>query len=216
MTKKFDKAGISLSKAGLDGIRAEAVMILDHSISMSPGYRSGMVSTLVARALAFALHIDRDGRIPVIPFDSRLWPEVDVTLSNYADIVDQRIYRPGQMGGTYLAPALYQVLRMAETTEVPLYVVIVTDDDPSDRTAVISTIKELKRYPVFLKVLTLEDAPFWDSMDDMVVPGLIDNLDAKRVADPANMADLAFADVMVDEWHSWIDAAVAAGILLPA
>ncbi|WP_330253125.1 VWA domain-containing protein [Nocardia sp. NBC_00565] len=213
LTKKFDKAGISLSKAGLDGIRAEAVMILDHSGSMCSGYQNGMVQTLVDRALAFALQIDGDGKIPVIPFDSRLWPTVEVALDNYANVVNREIFRPSQMGGTLLAPALRQVLDMAKTAVAPLYVVIVTDDDPHDRAEVVQLLKELKRYAVFVKVLTLVNAPFWDSMDDLDVPGLIDNLDAKRVINPASMSDLAFADVMVDEWQSWVTAATSAGIL---
>ncbi|MEV4129029.1 hypothetical protein [Nocardia sp. NPDC049707] len=66
---------------------------------------------------------------------------------------------------------------------------------------------------VFVKVLTLVKAPFWDSMDDLEVPGLIDNLDAKRIADPAGMSDLDFADAMVCEWNSWVNLAIRAGIL---
>ena len=214
LAKKFDKAGISLSKAGLDGIRAEAVMILDHSGSMHHGYTSGMVQQLVDRALAFALQIDGDGRIPVIPFDSRLWPTVEVTLDNYAGVVDREIFRPQQMGGTYLAAALQVVLDMAKTTTAPLYLVIVTDDDPSDRPQVTQLLQELKRYPVFVKVLTLVKAPYWDRMDDLDAPGLIDNLDAKQVLDPAGISDLAFADIMVDEWRTWVHDANAAGILV--
>ncbi|WP_043654535.1 VWA domain-containing protein [Nocardia thailandica] len=214
LAKKFDKAGISLSKAGLDGVRAEAAMILDHSYSMDSGYRRGMVQQLVDRALAFALQIDGDGRIPVIPFDSRVWPTVEVTLDNYAGVVDRDIFRPNQMGGTYLAAALEVVLDMAKTTTAPLYVVIVTDDDPTDRPQVTRILQELKRYPVFVKVLTLVNAPYWDSMDDLEVPGLIDNLDAKQILDPAGITDLAFADAMVDEWHTWVQAATAAGILV--
>lgn len=213
LTKKFDKAGISLSKAGLDGIRAEAVMILDHSGSMYGGYSNGMVQTLVDRALAFALQIDGDGKIPVIPFDSFLWQTVEVRLDNYQGIVNREIFKPNQMGGTYLADALQLVLDMAKDATAPIYLVIVTDDDPSDRDKVIHILKELKRYAVFVKVLTLVPAPFWDRMDDLDVPGLIDNLDAKRVHDPAGMTDLAFADVMVDEWQSWVAAATSAGIL---
>ncbi|MFD6400737.1 VWA domain-containing protein [Nocardia sp. NPDC060249] len=214
LAKKFDKAGISLSKAGLDGIRAEAVMILDHSGSMGPGYRGGMVQTLVDRALAFALQIDVDGKIPVIPFDSKVWPTVEVDLNNFRDVVNRSIFRPQQMGGTYLARALQVVLDMAKTTTAPIYLMIVTDDDPSDRDQVTHLLQELKRYPVFVKVLTLVPAPYWDRMDDLEVPGLIDNLDAKQILDPAGITDLAFADAMVDEWHTWVHDANAAGILV--
>jgi vWA found in TerF C terminus len=59
LVKRADKAGISLSKRGLDGIRAQAVMILDHSGSMHADYANGTVQTLVERALGFALQIER-------------------------------------------------------------------------------------------------------------------------------------------------------------
>jgi hypothetical protein len=214
LAKKYDAAGASLSKAGLLGIRAEAVLVLDHSLSMKSGYRSGMVQTLVDRALGFALQVDGDGRIPVVPFDTRLWPTVEVTLNNYAAVVDREIFRPHQMGGTYLGQALDQIVGMAKTATSPLFVTIVTDDDPSDRPAVVSRLKELRRYAVFIKVLTLVPAPFWSSMDDLEVPGLIDNLDAKQITDPAGMPDSVFTDIMVDEWPSWVQAATTAGILV--
>jgi len=117
------------------------------------------------------------------------------------------------MGGTRLAPALQVVLDMARAATSPIFLTIVTDDDPADRTEVIRLLKELKKYAVFVKVLTLVRAPFWDRMDDLEVPGLIDNLDAKRITDPAGMSDLDFADAMVCEWDSWIDLATRAGIL---
>lgn len=211
--KKFDRAGLSLSKVGLDGIRAEAVLILDHSGSMSGGYRSGMVQTLVDRALAFALQIDVDGTIPVIPFDSRLWPPVSVTLDNYTDVVNREIFRPREMGGTYLAPALEAVLDLAKVATSPIFLVIVTDDDPTDAQRVTALLRELAKYAVFVKVLTLVPAPFWDSIDNIRERGRVDNLNARRVIDPAGMSDLAFADVMVDEWAPWVGAATRTGIL---
>ncbi|MEU4709457.1 VWA domain-containing protein [Nocardia salmonicida] len=213
LTKKFDKSGIALSKIGADGVRAEAVLILDHSGSMGYGYRSGMVQTLVDRALAFALQVDSDGVIPVMPFDSILWPTVDVRLDNYAGVVNRSIFKPSQMGGTRLALALRAVLEMARDATSPIFLTIVTDDDPQDAAEVMTLLKQLKRYAVFIKVLTLVPAPFWDSMDNLDVPGLIDNLDAKRIENPAGMTDLAFAEAMVDEWDSWMRLALQAGIL---
>lgn len=213
LAKKFDKAGLALSKAGLAGIRAEAVLVLDHSGSMRRGYASGMVQTLVDRALAFALQIDLDGKIPVLPFDSCLWPTVEVHLGNFDGIVNRVIWRPDDMGGTRLARALHVVTDMARHATVPMYVMIVTDDDPSDRAAVTAALQELRGYAVFVKVLTLVAAPFWDRLDDLDIPGSVDNLDAKRVQDPAGMSDLAFAELMTDEWSSWVESATRAGIL---
>lgn len=214
LTKTFDKAGISLSKAGLDGIRAEAVMVLDHSASLRRGYDSGMIQIVVDRALAFALQIDGDGMIPVIPFDSKLWPIVGVRLDNYRDVVNRQIFRRNEMGATYLGSALKVVLQQAKQATSPIFLIIVTDDDPSDPDAVISVLNELAQYAVFVKVLTLVDAPFWDRMDNLTAAGRVDNLNAQQVHDPAGMTDLAFTDVMVEEWGTWVESATRAGILV--
>jgi hypothetical protein len=55
LAKRADKAGLALSKRGLAGIRAQALLVLDHSGSMRADYASGAVQTLVERALGFAL-----------------------------------------------------------------------------------------------------------------------------------------------------------------
>lgn len=211
--KKFNAAGDALAMVDMVGIRAQAVFILDHSGSMSHDYREGNVQTLVERALAFSLQIDIDGTIPVIPFDSVLHPTVDVNPLNYQGVVDREIFQPYRMGGTLLAPALNKVWHMATETREPLFVVIVTDDDPQDRAEVKAELARLRRYPVFVKVLTLVDAPFWEAMNSRVVPGTIDNLNAQRVKQPERMSDRAFADVMVAEWDSWVALAQSAGIL---
>lgn len=213
LAKKFDKAGVSLSKAGLDGIRAEVVLIVDHSGSMRDDYENGMVQTVVDRALGFGLQVDLDGKIQVIPFDSKVWPTVEVGLDNYRDVVNREIFRRDKMGGTYLAPALNVVLQEAKQATSPIFLVIVTDDDPSDGNAVISVLNELTQYAVFVKVLTLVEAPFWDRVDKLSVPGRVDNLNAQQVHDPAGMSDLAFADVMVEEWSIWVEAATRARVL---
>lgn len=215
LIKKFDKAGVALSKAGLDGIRAEAILIVDHSASMRRDYDTGMVQVVVDRALGFALQIDGDGRIPVIPFDSKLWPTIEVRLDNYLDVVNREIFRRDRMGGTNLAPALKVVLVEAKKATAPIFLILVTDDNPNDEDAVVSVLNELARYAVFVKVLSLVDAPFWRRMDTMSVPGRVDNLNAQQVRDLAAMTDLAFAEVMVDEWSTWVDAATRAGVLAP-
>lgn len=215
LAKKFDKAGLALSTAGLHGIRAEAILVVDHSGSMRRDYTTGMVQVVVDRALAFALQIDIDGKIPVIPFDTKLWPTVMVGLDNYLNVVNREVFRRDEMGGTYLAPALKVVLAEAKKATAPIFVILVTDDSPTDADAVDTVLNELARYAVFVKVLSLVDAPFWTRRDTMTVPGRVDNLNAKQVRDLAAMTDLEFAEVMVDEWSTWVEAATRAGVLAP-
>ena len=214
LAKRADKAGIALSKRGLAGIRAQAVLVLDHSGSMHPDYANGKVQTMVERVLGFALQIDVDGTVPVIPFDSRVHPAVEVTLDNYRGVVDSQIWKPRQMGTTDLAAALVAVRELAKNTDEPIFCVVITDGDPDSQPAATKLVCELASYPVFLKFLAIRDVPYLHQLDNMGTDQrLLDNVDAKTFADPAAASDMEFADAMADEWDSWVAAATKAGVL---
>lgn len=214
LVKRAQKAGISLSKRGLDGVRAEAALILDHSGSMFGDYANGTVQALVERALGFALQIDADGKVPVIPFDSRVWPTVEVTVDNYAGVVDRDIWHRGSMGGTDLHKPLEQLKGMARGSVSPIFAIVVTDGSPNSKSAATKIVCELAGYPVFLKFLAIQPVDYLQDLDDLdSSQRLLDNVDAKFVPDPDAMSDLAFADAMVDEWDTWIAAATTAGVL---
>lgn len=212
LAKKFDKAGVSLAKRDLTGVRAEAIMLLDHSGSMQTDYRNGTVQTLVERGLGFALQIDTDGTIPVIRFDSGIKKAIDVTIDNYATITQTKLYEPNKMGSTNLTAALDEIIAMAKETTAPLFVIVVTDGQPNDPTTVTQRVRELAKYPVFLKFLAIQQVPYLQKLDDMD-GRLIDNADAKFIDDPAGMSNLEFADAMADEWNTWIAEAQRVGIL---
>lgn len=223
LVKRAEKAGISLSKRGLDGIRAQAVVILDHSGSMLDDYANGTVQTLVERALGFALQIDADGTVPVIPFDYGVRPAVDVTVSNYAGVVDRDIWQRYDMGSTNLAAALTALMDMATKADAPIFAIVICDGSPDSKEATTKVVCELAGYPVFLKFLAIKPVDYLQDLDDLPSgkggvfrrggSRLLDNVDAKFIPDPAGMSDLAFADAMTDEWDSWIEAATAAGVL---
>ncbi|HEX4395726.1 MAG TPA: VWA domain-containing protein [Mycobacterium sp.] len=214
LAKRADKAGIALSKRGLAGIRAQAVLVLDHSGSMHDDYANGKVQTLVERVLGFALQIDVDGVVPVIPFDSFVYPTVEVTVDNYSGVVNGQIWQPRRMGSTGLAQALIAVRELAKTTDEPIFCVVVTDGNPDSQSATTKVVVELAGYPVFVKFLAIRDVPYLNDLDDMSPDlRLVDNVDAKSFEDPASVSDLEFADAMADEWDSWVAAATKAGVL---
>jgi hypothetical protein len=214
LAKRADKAGIALSKRGLAGIRAQAVLVLDHSGSMNADYATGKVQTLVERVLGFALQIDVDGTVPVIPFDSYVRPTVEVTVDNYSGVVNNQIWRRGQMGTTDLAAALVVVRELAQTTDEPIFCAVVTDGDPDSQTATTKIVCELAGYPVFLKFLAIRNVPYLDQLDNMGADQrLLDNVDTKAFNEPSSVSDMEFADAMADEWDSWVAAATKAGVL---
>jgi von Willebrand factor type A domain. len=217
LAKKADKAGISLNKRGLEGIRAQAFLVLDYSYSMLDDYRNGNVQTLVERALGFALQIDLDGEVPVIPFASQALPTIAVNLNNYQGVVDRELVQKHRMGSTDLAGGLQVVLDAAKTTDSPIFCIVVTDGAPDSKPAAVKVVAEMSKYPVFIKFLALNEIEFLRKLDDdMAGKSLIDNVDTKFSSGDLDLlggTDLKFADAMTDEWDTWIKAAFTAGVL---
>lgn len=212
LRKKTEAVAVSLRKKDLSGVRAQVIVLLDHSGSMYSNYESGKVQELVERFLGFGLAVDVDGEVPVVAFDSRVHNEVDVTMQNYHNVVKDRIYDVNKMGSTDLAGALEVVREEAKVTDTPLYVAVVTDGEPDDRNAARELVKDLSRYPVFIKFLAVAPVRFLEELDDMG-DRLLDNVDAKAYSDLNRVTDEQFAADMVDEWDSWQKAALAAGVL---
>lgn len=226
LVKRAEKAGISLSKRNLSGLRGAVRLYVDHSGSMEfPGakdYSNGNVQRLVERALGYAFQLDSDGKIPVIAFDNELWPEVIVDQSNYEGIVEARIWHRNKMGGTLFVPVLEDLLNEARTTQEPIFAIIVTDGSPSDRTKATELVIELAKYPVQIKFLAIREADYLRKLDDLEErkPGarLLDNVDAKFFDGEdcpilADITDLQFADAMADEIDTWVSEATAKGVL---
>lgn len=214
LKKKVQTIGVSLRKRGLSGMRAQVLLVLDHSYSMSSDYNSGAVQALVEKFLAFGLQIDIDGKIPVIPFDDSVKSEVEVNMSNYRDIVDSRIYNYSQMGSTNLTDALKKVREIAKETNEPLFVAILTDGEPNDKHSSTEIVKDLARYPVFLKFLAVRPVNYLQELDDLGNDvRLLDNVDSKSFRNASSVSDEEFAEAMADEWDTWVKAALAAGVL---
>lgn len=215
LRKKTEAVAVSLRKRDMSGIRAQVIVVLDHSGSMSSDFQRGKVQDLVDRFLAFGLTVDVDGEIPVIPFDSRVKPTVNVNMSNYQGVVQREIYKPYEMGSTNLTDALERVRDEAKKTDAPLFVAVVTDGEPNDRSSAREIVKDLARYPVFIKFLAVDTVRFLEELDDMSdSERLLDNVDTKEYPGAlSSVSDEQFAEDMTDEWNTWVAAALAAGVL---
>lgn len=222
LAKRAEDAGVSLSKRGLAGIRAEGVLIVDHSGSMSGDYNSGAVQTLAERFLAFVLQFDVDGNVPVVAFDDVAHPEIVADLNNYQGFINREIRQNGRryMGGTDLRPPLRWLREKAKVTKFPIFAALVSDGNNSNSRYDDETEElfyDLSRYPVFIKPLLVRPVPFFTKLDNYTgSKRLLDNVNTQASTSQRNLLtcdDVKFADAMAEEWNTWVDAAKAAGVL---
>lgn len=211
MIKRVGKVQFALNRIGLDEIDAEMVVLVDRSGSMHG--RDHDVQLLLERILAFGLQIDSDGIIPVIAFDHRVFPEVDVTLSNYLTAAQQL---PPAYGGTVMSKPIALARGLAANSEKPIFMVIIGDGSPNpdDKNATTREVCELAGYPVFIKFISLAPVPYLQELDDLDdTRRLLDNVDAQDIPDPAGISDLDFFNKMAEEWDTWMTAAKQHGLI---
>jgi TerF-like vWA domain-containing protein len=217
LAKSADKVGFALSAKGLSGTRAKVVALLDHSGSMKSEYRSGAVDKLFQRIMGLGLQIDDDGEIPVIPFDDRVRPTFNLNAANFTTAVGS-VWNEHDMGSTNLAGALSVVFDMAKTTDEPIFLVVLTDGNPDNKSQATKVVCEMAGYPVFIKFMALKPVDYLSELDDLDnTKRLLDNVDAKpEKGSDLNLltcTDAEFAAALVDELDTWITAATAAGVL---
>jgi len=225
LAKNARAAGISLKKAGQNGVKADGVLIVDHSGSMANEYSSGAVQRMAERYLGFVLQIDVDGQVPVIGFDGDIYEGITASVSNYRGIIERELRLGGRrrMGGTDLRQPLKALIKLGKKAKAPIHAAILSDGDNSNRRYDDETLDlfwETSRYPIFIKPIVVRHVELFDYVDRYTGPKrLLDNINTQRSTyqrDLLACSEAEFADAMLVEWASWTQAALAAGVLTRA
>ncbi len=74
------KAAFAANKHGIEGQRAQVVLVLDISASMNVLYQSGVIQRAIERILGLAVAFDDDGQIDLLLFGTNAYPLPAVTL----------------------------------------------------------------------------------------------------------------------------------------
>ena len=165
----LDKSLISLEKKSginFDGHRAKVAVVMDYSGSMSSLYRSGAVQNVLTRLMPLALRFDDNGELDVWIFDNSYHRLESMNLSNFESYVKEEIIGKGyRMGCTSYAPVLQDVLRKyfvedAATSNIPTFVVFITDGSNDDRRATNEVIKESSYKNIFIQFVGIGNERF--------------------------------------------------------
>ncbi|MGV4982680.1 VWA domain-containing protein [Streptomyces sp. NRAIS4] len=221
----YRSAGVSLTKHGLDGLRAAVYLVVDYSGSMKPYYQDGSVQTLADRVLGLSAHLDDDGRVPVVFFSTDVDAVTDIALDRHEGSVERIAAGLGHMGRTSYHLAMDAVIDhyLDSGATAPALVVFQTDGGPINKLAAERYLCKAAKLPLFWQFVGFGDPgsrqfDFLRKLDELAVPDkrIVDNAGFFHAGqDPRQVSDAELYDRLVGEFPSWLAAARAAGVVRP-
>lgn len=207
-------------KSGLDSQKAQVILALDYSGSMSTLYRNGTVQDVVERVLPFGLAFDDNGEVDFYLFEngSKKMPD-NITLKNLDGYINNKVMGKYSMGGTEYAPVLKQIFKDFSNkkglfgfgkTEVqdPVYIIFITDGENSDHSATESIVKEMSNYGFFIQFVGIgyEQFRFLDKLDNLS-GRKIDNANFFKIKDIKAESDSSLYSSLMNEFPTWVNQA---------
>lgn len=202
LTKKKEEVHtICLSKQPLNGLKAQVGLVLDYSGSMDNLYYNGTVQSVIENALPLAMEFDDNGTMEVWIFENGYHRLPDITLANCGDYVNREILGKYDMGGTYYAPVMNDVINVYKKSKLPSYVLFITDGDNSDQAKTVPVIVEAAKLPIFWQFVGVGHArfSFLEKLDDLT-ERYVDNADFFEVK---NASDITYKQLL-DEFPGWL------------
>ncbi|UUU21304.1 vWA domain-containing protein [Streptomyces sp. DSM 40750] len=219
----YKTAGVSLTKHGLDGLRAAVYLVIDHSGSMKPYYKDGSVQALADRVLGLSAHLDDDGRVPVVFFSTDIDAVTDIALADHRGRIERIAAGLGHMGKTSYHLAMDAVIDhyLDSGATAPALVVFQTDGGPINKLAAERYVCKAARLPLFWQFIGFGDPDskqfdFLRRLDELAVPGkrVVDNAGFFHAgSDPRAVSDGELYDRLVGEFPKWLVQARARGIV---
>ncbi|MBQ1087734.1 VWA domain-containing protein [Streptomyces sp. B93] len=219
----YKKAGTSLDKHGLGGVRAAVYLVIDYSGSMKPYYKDGTVQALADRVLGLSAHLDDDGIVPVVFFSTDVDAVTDLALDGHQGRIERIVAGLGHMGKTSYHLAMDAVIDhyLDSGTGEPALVVFQTDGGPINRLAAERYLCKAARLPLFWQFVGFGDPgskqfDYLRRLDELPVPGkrVVDNAGFFHAGrDPRKVSDAELYDRLVGEFPQWLAAARARGIV---
>lgn len=157
----YKKTSLSLDKIQMRDHVARVCLVLDISGSMSDLYDSGKIDELVKKVMALGLQFDDDGQIDVLAFGINCYDMGEFGMSRGSDAQDYRNCvktiraRHKLEGGTQYLKALNMISKKYADSDLPVYVMFVTDGETQDASAVERKIKSMSNEPVFIQFIGL-------------------------------------------------------------
>ncbi len=161
LEKKLEKApklvslakplGVELKKRNLETLVARVGLVIDISGSMTARFKNGTVQEIVNKTLPLAVQFDDDGELDCWYYGTTARRMDSVNLDNYTKAVPKEWKQLMlELGGCNNEPVvLRMVLDTYRDTQLPVYVLFITDGGVSKKSEIQKIITEASKLPIF-------------------------------------------------------------------
>lgn len=191
----------------LQNMKAKVALVLDFSGSMNSMFTDGTVQALIERLMPIACQFDDNGELDLWIFENGFKRLAPVNMNNFYGLA-KHLKDNYRMGGTCYAPVMRDIINkytVEEPSDVPTYVIFVTDGDNSDKSTTTKLIVDSCTKPIFWQCVGIGNGSmnYLEKLDDL--PNRqIDNVDFFKVTKPNNVTDESLYAKLFDEYPSWI------------
>lgn len=215
---------VSLAKFNLQSVKAKVAFVLDASGSMTGQFKKGNVQAVLDRIAVLAVQFDDDGSMDVWGFAEKHAKYPDVTLDNLDGYI-KAIQGSGKrsmweilpkLGGTNNEPpVMEELIDTFKHSDMPVYVVFITDGGISKTRQIKEAIKRSANYPIFWKFVGLGGSNYGVLENlDTFTDRRVDNTNFFAIDDFATMKEDRLYDLLLEEFKEWYDAAKADRIIV--
>lgn len=210
--ESLDRSIVNLSKkkgVNLDGHTARVVVVMDRSGSMSDLFYGGDVQEILSRLLPVALKFDDNGELEVFLFNENCKQvKVPMTEGNYSTYVEEEILHRGlcPSGGTNYAPLVNETLKhYNDGSNVPAFVIVITDGENFDRHDTDQSIRKSSEYPVFYQFIGIGSSSFdyLEKLDDLD-GRKVDNTAFLKFQDIKRLSDDELYSALLEQYPQWL------------
>lgn len=199
---------LCLDKKPLKGLVSRVGVVLDYSGSMNILYQNGTVQSVLERLFPIALQFDDNGEMELWIFNNDFIRLENISMDNYYGYVKNNILKH-KMGGTNYSPVLkdvYNKYMLEEPTNLPNYIIFITDGDNGDKQNTTEVINKLSKYPIFIQFVGIghSDFNYLEQLDDMD-GRFVDNANFFKIQNVNQENDDVLYSKLLEEYPTWLE-----------
>lgn len=207
---------VQLEKRNLQDVVARVALILDISGSMVDSYMNGTVQEIVNKILPVAVQFDDDGELDFWYYGSRCKRCPSVNMRNYESAVpadwENLMSKLGY--GNNEPVVMREVIAEYETSDLPAYVVFVTDGGIDKTNEIKRLLIDSSRLPIFWQFVGVSGYNYGVLEDlDNMGGRYVDNANFFALDDFRSVPNEELYSRLLNEFPAWLKACKSNGVL---